>query len=103
VAAYDVFDLSGFWTINDTLSLRFGVDNVFDKDPSVTAATLGRPYDSSKSAAENSAALAALCTGKPGCVAPTAYSLGSSGQGSTSGGFYDTLGRRYYLGLKARF
>jgi outer membrane receptor protein involved in Fe transport len=103
VDSYDVFDLSGFWTINDTLSLRFGVDNVLGKDPSITTASLGRPYDTTKTAAQNAAILAGLCTDKPGCTAPTAYSLGTSGLGNTNGGYYDTLGRRYYLGLKARF
>jgi outer membrane receptor protein involved in Fe transport len=103
VAAYDVFDLSGSWSINDTLSMRFGVDNVLDKEPSVTTASQGRPYDTTKSSAENAAALRALCVDKPGCQVPASYSLGSSGQGSTSGGYYDTLGRRFYVGLKAQF
>ncbi len=103
VDTYDVFDLSGSWAFSDTLSLRFGVDNVFDTKPSVTTASTGRPYDSSKTAAENAAAMSALCTGRPGCVAPTTYSLANSGQGGTSGGYYDTLGRRYYLGVKAQF
>jgi iron complex outermembrane recepter protein len=103
VDQYNVFDLSGFWTINDTLTLRFGVDNVLDKEPSITTATLGRPYDSSKTPTQNRDAINAVCTGLPGCVLPTTYSLGSSGQGGTSGGYYDTLGRRYYVGLKARF
>ena len=103
IDAYDVLDLSGYWTFNNTLSLRFGVDNVLDKAPSITTASLGRPYDTSKSATDNAAVLTALCTGQPGCTSPTSYSLASSGQGNTSGGYYDTLGRRYYLGLKARF
>ncbi len=38
-----------------------------------------------------------------GCVKPTTYSLGSSGAGNTSGGYYDALGRRYYIGVKAKF
>ncbi len=103
IPSYDVIDLSGSWHFNDTLSLRFGVDNVFDKDPLSSATSAGRPYDTSKTAAENAAALVALCTGKPGCVSPTSYSLANSGLGTTSGGYYDTIGRRYYLGLKAQF
>jgi outer membrane receptor protein involved in Fe transport len=103
--SYDVFDLSAYWTINKTLSLRVGIDNVFDTDPSVSTASTGRPYDTSLSAAENAAAIAAVCAGREalGCVKPTTYSLGSSGQGNTSGGYYDTLGRRYYVGVKAKF
>jgi predicted CoA-binding protein len=78
---------------------------VINTDPSISTATTGRPYDSSLSAADNAAAIAALCAGKEalGCVKPTTYSLGSSGEGNTSGGYYDTLGRRYYIGVKAKF
>jgi len=105
LATYDVFDLSGYWTINKTVSLRFGVDNVFNTEPSLSTASTGRPYNTSLSAADNAAAIAALCAGREqlGCVKPTTYSLGSSGQGNTSGGYYDTLGRRYYIGVKAKF
>jgi outer membrane receptor protein involved in Fe transport len=105
VQQFDQFDLSGYWTINSVLSMRFGVDNVFDTQPSSTARSAGRPYDYSTTAAANQARLAATCNGAPapGCVNPTAYSLPTSGLGSTSGGFYDVLGRRYFVGLKARF
>jgi outer membrane receptor protein involved in Fe transport len=103
VAQYDQFDLSAYWTINDTLSVRFGVDNVLDSQPSSTGRSAGRPYDPTKSAAANAAALAAVCAGKVGCTAPQSYSLGSSGAGSTSGGYYDVLGRRYFVGVKAKF
>jgi iron complex outermembrane recepter protein len=105
LATYDILDLSGYWAINDMLSVRFGVDNVLDKNPSVTTASLGRPYNANMTAAENAAAMRSLCAGREtlGCTVPASYSLGSSGQGNTNGGYYDTLGRRYYIGLKARF
>jgi outer membrane receptor protein involved in Fe transport len=105
IQQFDQFDLSGYWNINDTLSLRFGIDNVFDTQPVSTARSAGRPYDYSTTAAANSARLAATCNGAPvaGCVNPVGYSLPTSGQGSTNGGFYDVLGRRYFIGLKARF
>jgi iron complex outermembrane receptor protein len=107
-ASYDVFDLSGSFTFNETLSLRFGIDNLLDKAPVISStttgpATNGRPYDPNLSPAANSAAMAAICNGAPGCQAPTSYTIASTGQGSTAGGYYDVLGRRYYLGLKARF
>jgi hypothetical protein len=38
-----------------------------------------------------------------GCIAPTSYSLPSTGQGGTNAGFYDVLGRRYFIGLRATF
>jgi iron complex outermembrane receptor protein len=103
VASYDVFDLSAYWSINDTFSLRAGIDNILDRGPPVTAETVGRPYNPSLTPAQNSAAMAAVCNGAPGCVNPTSYSIGTSGQGTTSGGYYDVLGRQYYLALKARF
>ncbi|MEP7313147.1 MAG: TonB-dependent receptor [Pseudomonadota bacterium] len=94
IPSYNVFDLSAFWTINDTLSLRVGVDNVLDRGPASTGKTAGYPLGTN---------LASVCNGAPGCQNPTAYSIGNSGQGTTSGGYYDVLGRRFYVGLKARF
>jgi len=32
-SSYDRFDLFGGWRINDTISLRFGITNLLDKDP----------------------------------------------------------------------
>ena len=101
---YDQFDLSAFWNVNQTLSVRFGIDNVFDTQPSNTGKNAGRPYDFSLTAAQNSANLAATCNGQPaGCVNPTGYSLASTGAGSTNTGFYDINGRRFFVGMKARF
>jgi iron complex outermembrane recepter protein len=91
--SYDVFDFSGYWTINDTLSLRFGINNLFDTPPVITGASAGRPLGSDMNP----------CKGAPGCINPTTYSLPNSGQGTTSGGFYDVLGRTYFVGLKAQF
>ena len=101
--AYSTFDFSFNWNVNDTYSIRAGVDNLFDKDPPIagtsttTGANLGFPAD------QWAGGFAGLCDGKPGCVQPNAYSLAASGQGTTSGGYYDTLGRRYYIGVKANF
>ena len=106
VASYDIFDLNFNWNINKTLSLRAGVSNLFDVDPAITGKTTGRPYDPSKSLADNTTALANVCDAAAralGCVSPTAYSLASSGAGTTNAGYYDTIGRQYYIGLKARF
>jgi iron complex outermembrane receptor protein len=105
VSAYSAFDLSMNWDLSESLSLRAGVDNLFDIKPKITGATDGRPYNPDLSRADNLAALAAVCTGPgevEGCRNPTAFSLASSGAGSTSAGFYDTLGRRYFLGVKLR-
>jgi outer membrane receptor for ferrienterochelin and colicin len=94
VKSYDMLDMSFNWSISSMLSLRAGVDNVLDLQPRITAKTRGRPAGTN---------LSAVCNGAPGCQTPTTYSLPSSGEGSTSPGYYDVLGRRYFLGLKAKF
>lgn len=60
----DYFDLNGSWSVNDTVSLRAGVNNLTDEQPNV-------------------------------------YSPGV--QANTDPSTYDVLGRRYYVGLTARF
>jgi outer membrane receptor protein involved in Fe transport len=70
---YDVFDFSGAWTLNDTLQLRLGIDNLFNTPPVITGR---RTADDPQ---------------------PT------SGAGVTEVGFYDVLGRQFYAGFKAKF
>jgi iron complex outermembrane receptor protein len=70
---YDVFDFSGAWNVNDTLQLRFGIDNLFNTPPVITGR---RTADDPQ---------------------PT------SGAGVTEVGFYDVLGRQIYAGFKAKF
>jgi outer membrane receptor protein involved in Fe transport len=65
---YHIFDLSGRYSLTEVLELRAGIDNLFDRDPVITARS------------------------------PT-----SSGTGTTNAEYYDVLGRRFYVGLKARF
>ncbi|MEO8315876.1 MAG: TonB-dependent receptor [Pseudomonadota bacterium] len=105
VASYDVLDLSAYWNISDTITLRLGVDNLLDRGPASTTITKGRPYDYGMTPAQNSAVLSAVCGSPvaPGCVNPTSYSIGNDGAGGTSGGYYDVLGRQFFIALKARF
>jgi iron complex outermembrane receptor protein len=70
---YNIFDFSGAWNLNDTMQVRFGIDNLFDVSPVVT----GR-----RTAADPQ---------------PT------SGEGVTEVGFYDVLGRQFYAGFKLKF
>jgi outer membrane receptor protein involved in Fe transport len=69
IPAYSYFDLSGTWKVKDGLSLRAGVNNVFDKDPPIV--------DSSNL----------------GISAPP------FGNGNTFPQVYDALGRTIFLGV----
>jgi outer membrane receptor protein involved in Fe transport len=71
---YDIFDFSASWDINDTYQTRLGIDNLFDTDPVITGAQIS-----------------------------VAGSRPTSGMGTTMPGFYDVLGRRFYLGFKASY
>jgi outer membrane receptor protein involved in Fe transport len=68
--SHDEFDLFATWKLTSAYQLRFGVDNLTDKDPEV----VGRDIGPSPNAALGSTSLQ-----------------------------YDALGRRFYVGLKARF
>ena len=98
--SYSTFDLGFNWNISTTYSVRAGVDNLFNKDPLLTSKALNYP------ASVWFGDLTDACAGRPaGCTPPTAYSLPTDGTNgiTTSGGYYDTLGRRYYIGVKATF
>jgi outer membrane receptor protein involved in Fe transport len=73
ISAYNYFDLSGTWKVRDTVTLRAGVNNIFDKDP---------PYLDSNSFPSS---------GPP------------FGNGNTYPGTYDALGRTIFVGLTADF
>jgi outer membrane receptor protein involved in Fe transport len=92
--SYDIFDLSFGWSINETFALRGGITNVFDIDPNNFASTTGWAPGSDISAAT-------VCGSAPGCRAPGGYSVPSVG--GYSGGYYDTLGRRFFVGFKASY
>jgi outer membrane receptor protein involved in Fe transport len=77
--AYDIFDLNTSFDLPHKLTLRFGIQNLFDADPPTTAAKQAQYVNG-------------VMTG-----------VASDGQGTTNPAFYDPLGRRFYIGLKARF
>ena len=72
-SSYDIFDLSVGYNLTKSIQLRGGIDNLLDTPPIITGA---------RSAADPQ---------------PT------TGQGVTNPGFYDTLGRQFYVGVKAKF
>jgi iron complex outermembrane recepter protein len=71
--SYDVFDLSGSYNVGARTSLRYGIDNLFDK--------------------------LAVCTGGRTAADPHPAPCG----GETEAGFYDVLGRSFYMGVKVNF
>ena len=90
--AYDIFDLAANWNFSDTIAIRAGITNLFDTEPEVSTNN-GRPRD---------VPLSSYCEGQaPGCLTPFSYSLPS--QGGFNGGYYDTIGRRMFIGVKATF
>ena len=99
--AYDGFDLSANWNVNETFSVRAGIDNLFDTAPVITGKTSGYPVGTDLGTVGTN--IGGPCAGAIGCQNPASYSLGTSGQGSTSPGYYDVLGRRYFIAFKAKF
>ena len=72
-SSYDVFDLSGSYDLGQRTSLRYGIDNLFDTP--------------------------AVCTGGRTAQDPHPAPCG----GETEAGFYDILGRSFYVGAKVEF
>jgi outer membrane receptor protein involved in Fe transport len=70
---YNIFDLSGTYSVSERVGIRFGVDNLFDEQPVWT----GR-----RTALDNNP---------------------STGSGTTEAGFYDILGRSLYFGVSTSF
>jgi outer membrane receptor protein involved in Fe transport len=103
--AYDVFDLSGGWQINDLVSLRAGVNNLFDEDPPPSGSSRGYPAGTSVAGVcdqfggDPSAGSAVF--GPLGCNLPSSPSL--SNPGTAAAGFYDVNGRSYFVGLKLTY
>ena len=72
--SYNIFHLNGSYQLSEDIGIRFGVDNLFDKAP---------PLVNYNPTADNS--------------------VGQLRGGSYNANFYDTLGRRFYLGGNFRF
>lgn len=90
--SYSIFDVSFNWNINESLALRGGVNNVFDEEPVDVGSTTGFPIGTT---------LSSVCGGAPGCQQPGAFSLPTTGP--FNGGYYDTIGRRFFVGFELRF
>ena len=79
-SGYDEFDLSTNWNLPHGLQLRGGIQNLFDKGPPTTGSSTNT-------------------VNSQGVVT----ALGLAGTGSTNSSYYDVMGRRFFIGLKARF
>jgi outer membrane receptor protein involved in Fe transport len=90
--AYRVFDLSFSYNLKAKMQLRGGITNILNTAPPDVASTAGVPIGSS---------FAGYCNGAPGCQAPTAPSLQTTG--AFNGGYYDVEGRRAFLGFNVNF
>ena len=90
--SYSIFDLSFNWSLTEKFTLRGGITNLLDEEPVPTVSTAGYPVGTN---------LAGVCGGAPGCVAPTGYSAPVTGL--YNGGYYDTIGRRYFMGFQVNF
>ena len=96
--AYDVLDFSFNWNISETYVLRGGITNLLDSEPEYVAPSAG--YGASTTL-NTVCSTAGGGTAPPGCQNPFGFSL--PGVGSINGGYYDVLGRRYFVGIKASF
>ncbi|OJW71539.1 MAG: hypothetical protein BGO57_16785 [Sphingomonadales bacterium 63-6] len=75
-SAYDIFHFNGSYAVADNFTIRFGVENLFNRAPPLT----------NYNPANSSAATTGLLSG-----------------GTYSGSLYDTSGRRFYLGANVKF
>jgi iron complex outermembrane recepter protein len=71
---YDMLDLTAIWEISQGYQVRLGIENLFDTQPQITNWNPATP--------------------------DLAFSRSA---GSTNPGYYDVLGRRYFVGFKTRF
>jgi iron complex outermembrane receptor protein len=98
--AYSMFSLSANYQWSEKLSIRAGIDNLLDEEPPMIGGTTG------VTAAERTQRCAA---GVPACANPGIASLprsslaANAGQFTGTKGYYDILGRSYFLGVKASF
>jgi outer membrane receptor protein involved in Fe transport len=102
-AHYNQIDLSFSWTINSILQLRAGIDNLFDAQPAIIGGNNNTGGGGRHAGFPTTLNVCSDQAKALGCQNPTTYSLASSGAGVTNGGYYDILGRRFFLGIKARF
>ncbi|MXO64405.1 TonB-dependent receptor plug domain-containing protein [Altericroceibacterium endophyticum] len=73
--AYDLFNLNGSYSVTDNATIRFGVDNLFNKEPPLAGVNTNPP---------------------PGNLAGGTYTPNTLA-------YYDLIGRRFYVGANFKF
>jgi iron complex outermembrane recepter protein len=101
--AWSAFDLSASWNINSVFQIRGGINNLFNKLPDVIGSQGQATPSKGYPVGTNLNAVCSATAAARGCVNPTIYSLPSSGGSLTYPGYYDALGRTFFLGFKASF
>ena len=84
---YNIFDLSFGWNINDTLSFRGGITNLFDTEPEVVGASTGYPMAPTCRA---SAPVSGAAPRRRAAKNPLAYSLTGAAGGVPAAGSYQS-------------
>ena len=104
---YNLFDLSFGWDINDTLSFRGGITNLFDTEPEIVGAQHGL---SGRHRLGETSAQGSGFANSAGLPNPLAFSAARTRARSAcrryiayNPGYYDTLGRRFFIGLSMQF
>jgi outer membrane receptor protein involved in Fe transport len=101
--AWSQYDLSALWNINKTFQLRGGINNVFNKEPPISANLIQQAAQKGYPPGTNLNAVCSATAAQRGCENPSTYSLPSDGAGVTNAGFYDVYGRTFFLGFRASF
>ncbi|MES2604696.1 MAG: TonB-dependent receptor [Pseudomonadota bacterium] len=98
--AYSMFSLAMSYQWTDKLLIRAGIENLLDEQPPMIGGTTG------VTAAERANRCSA---GVPACANPGVATLprsslaANAGQFSGTKGYYDILGRSYFIGIKSSF
>ena len=103
---YNLFDLSFGWDINDTLSFRGGITNLFDTDPEFVGREHGISNRHQSGGCLSEPRRRYLAAGLPSPARLQSDRHGGRRAGRWTpynAGYYDTLGRRFFVGLSMQF
>jgi outer membrane receptor protein involved in Fe transport len=99
---YSQFSLAGTYQVNDVISIRAGIDNLFNVKPPAIGATTGVAAADLANRCD-AAAEARGCRDPGAATLPRSSFAASAGVFTGTKGYYDILGRSFFLGVKATF